>query len=70
MSKEVVYICAATGESVISKNGLPAEWVIPLYDLSFSEDAIPMPKYTVRAFSNQDAMKAFEEATEQFLKGN
>lgn len=57
---EVTYVCGQTGTKVVSSEGLPSGWVVPKMDLSSGEDVNmkkPLPRYTVVAFSNEDAMR-------------
>ncbi len=63
MSVEVTYVCAQTGKSVVSSDGLPEGWVVPKMDLSSASADVeekkvkPLPRYTVVAFSSEDALR-------------
>jgi hypothetical protein len=59
---EVTYICALTGTTTISSEGLPRGWVIPSRDISQDVDK-PIPEcYTVIAFSSEKACKEMMES--------
>jgi hypothetical protein len=59
---EITYICAQTGQKIISSTGLPDGWVIPSYSLAGENKENPIPqKYTMIAFSSKTAMDRYIE---------
>lgn len=59
---EVTYVCALTGTTTISSEGLPRGWVIPPRDISQDVDKPVPERYTVIAFSNERACKEMMES--------
>lgn len=60
MSVDVTYVCEQTGETVVSSDGLPANWVIPPYSLVPEDKVRPVPpRHTVIAFSSKSAMDRY-----------
>lgn len=60
MSVNVTYICEQTGNTVVSTDGLPDNWVIPPYSLVPEDKVRPVPaKYTVIAFSSKSVMDRY-----------
>jgi hypothetical protein len=56
---EVTYVCGKTGKKVVSTEGLPEGWVVPILDLSEDVPKDPPPHHTVIAFSNEEAMRKY-----------
>lgn len=59
---EVTYVCALTGTTTISSEGLPRGWVIPPRDISQDVDKPVPERYTVIAFSSERACKEMMES--------
>lgn len=58
---EVTYVCALTGTTSLSSEGLPRGWVIPTNDMSQDIDKPSPKRYTVIAFSSEEACKEMAE---------
>lgn len=59
---EVTYVCALTGTTTLSSEGLPRGWVIPPRDISQDVDKPVPERYTVIAFSSEKACKEMMES--------